>query len=150
MQHTHHIHRNHPISFVYAQQVASTSLNLPRSLRKLTAAAAAAAAAEAAAAHPATSPSRKLQQFAGTGNFLVGAAVESWQRATMAAGVAAQLMNFYGTEGVGMRHRLGALPAPGGLEMLALAGPKALPTPQGMVAGEAAVRLLLTLKSVGL
>jgi hypothetical protein len=54
----------------------------------------------------------------------------------MAAGVASQLLNFYGVEGIGMRHRLGALPAPGGLEMLALAGPASLPTPQGMVAGE--------------
>jgi hypothetical protein len=68
---------------------------------------------------------------------MVGAAVEGWQRATMAAGVASQLLNFYGVEGIGMRHRLGALPAPGGLEMLALAGPASLPTPQGMVAGEA-------------
>jgi hypothetical protein len=61
----------------------------------------------------------------------------------MAAGVAAQLTNFYGVEGIGMRHRLGAIPAPGGLEMLALAGPASLPTPQGMVAGERSVSIVL-------
>lgn len=109
-------------------QASITPSQLPRALRKLTAAAAPAPAQPAG-------PRRQLQQFAGTGNFMVGAAVESWQRATYAAGVAAQLLNFYGTEGVGMRHRLGALPSPGGLEMLLLAGPNSLPTPRGMVAG---------------
>jgi hypothetical protein len=111
-------------------QANPASSQLSRALRQLK------TAETAGPIAPQHGPSRRLQQFAGTGNFLVGAAVESWQRATYAAGVAAQLLNFYGTEGVGMRHRLGALPAPGGLEMLLLAGPSSLPTPRGMVAGE--------------
>lgn len=78
---------------------------------------------------------RRLAQVAGMGNFLVGVAIEASQRGINAAGAASQLANFYGVEGVGMRHRFGALPAPGGMELLAIAGPKALPGPLGFTAG---------------
>lgn len=72
---------------------------------------------------------RSLLQWAALANFGVGAGVEAAQRATNAGGAAAQLLNFVGEEGIGMRQPFGALPAPGGLEVLATLGPAALPGP---------------------
>jgi hypothetical protein len=52
-------------------------------------------------------------------------------KALNVASVASQLYNFYGPDGVGIRSQLGAMPAPGGLEMMMLKGPLGMPGPLG-------------------
>jgi hypothetical protein len=60
----------------------------------------------------------------------VGYGEAASMKALNVAGVASQLYNFYGPDGVGIRS-LGAMPAPGGLEMMLLKGPLGMPGPLG-------------------
>jgi hypothetical protein len=81
------------------------------------------------AAPPTPSYLRRLQQFAGLTNLAVGYGKAASMKALNVAGVASQLYSFYGPDGVGIRSQLGAMPAPGGLEMLLLKGPLGMPGP---------------------
>lgn len=61
--------------------------------------------------------------------------MEANQREVLTAGVLSQLANFYGIEGLGFHHNMGALPSPGALEMMTLAGGTALSGTHGGLQG---------------
>lgn len=69
-------------------------------------------------------------------NLAVGFGDAASQKALNVAGVASQLYNFYGPDGVGIRSQLGAMPAPGGLGLMLLKGPLGMPGPLGPNVGE--------------
>ncbi|WIA37464.1 hypothetical protein OEZ86_014380 [Tetradesmus obliquus] len=124
-------HKGHP------PQDASITFHRPHGKLPISwhAAASQHGSAPAATHHAAKLPSpsflRKLQQFAGLANLAVGFGDAASQKALNVAGVASQLYNFYGPDGVGIRSQLGAMPAPGGLGLMLLKGPLGMPGPLG-------------------